>query len=139
MSAVIVHAGVYENLTTGTWTKCVAKATKLENIMVNAHKVKWTYTKLNSKMSYYKKSLKTSGEMGVLRSIISVKYRIEDQGVIFILLSYTHNNIEGTHQIFNICTKCIVSNCEAKWLNKTYDEYVSRKEQTKSDRYILQD
>ena len=41
--------------------------------------------------------------------------------------------------MMNICTKCIVLSRYVIWLNKTYREYVSRKENTKADSYILKD
>ena len=37
MCAMMVHTGLHENLKNGLWIKCVATATKLENIMVNPH------------------------------------------------------------------------------------------------------
>ena len=40
MRVMMPHLGLNENLKTGIWTKCVATATKLENIMINQHKEK---------------------------------------------------------------------------------------------------
>ena len=55
------------------------------------------------------------------------------------LLVYAQNHADGTYCKLNICTKCIVLSPDVIWLNKTYGEYVSRKENTKVDTYILKD
>ena len=38
-----------------------------------------------------------------------------------------------------LCTKHVVLSRDVIWLNKTYGEYVSRKDHTKSDSFIIQD
>ena len=55
------------------------------------------------------------------------------------LLDYAQNNSVSTYRMLNICTKRIVIIREIIWLSKTYGEYLSRKENTKADTYILQD
>ena len=40
--------------------------------------------------------------------------------------------------MLNICTKCTVLSHDVIRLNKTYGEYVSRKENTKADSFVLQ-
>ena len=47
--AIMVHAGLHENLKTGLWQECVATATKLENIMVNPHEEKCVHEKFYGK------------------------------------------------------------------------------------------
>ena len=49
------------------------------------------------------------------------------------------NNTGGTYRMLNLCTKCIVISCDVIWRNKTYGEYVPRKENTKVTIYIIQD
>ena len=39
--------------------------------------------------------------------------------------------------MLNLRTKCIVLSHDIIWLNKTYGEYIPRKENTKADYYIL--
>ena len=41
--------------------------------------------------------------------------------------------------MFNLCTKYIVISRDFIWLNKTYGKYISGKENTRSDTYILKD
>ena len=41
--------------------------------------------------------------------------------------------------MLNICTKYIVISCDVIWINKTYGDYVSRKETTKMTSDIFQD
>ena len=53
-------------------------------------------------------------------------------------LGYAQNNTSGTYQMLNIRTKHIILSCEVMWLEETYGEYVSRKENTKADSNILQ-
>ena len=55
MCAMMSHAELHENLNTGLCRKCVATATKLENIMVNPHEEKCAYEKFTSKMPDYAK------------------------------------------------------------------------------------
>ena len=47
------------------------------------------------------------------------------------------NNTGGTYHMLNLRTKLIILICDVIQLNKTYREYVSRKENTKADSYIL--
>ena len=37
MRAILTHAGLYQKLKTGPWTKCVATTNELENSTVNPH------------------------------------------------------------------------------------------------------
>ena len=77
--------------------------------------------------------------MGVVRSIATVKEKLEDRGKTCMLPGYAQNNTGVTYRMLNICTKCIVISCDFIWLNKNYGEYVSRKENTKANNYILQE
>ena len=53
-------------------------------------------------------------------------------------LGYAQNHTGGTYCMLNICTKFIVLIHAFIWINKTYNEYVSRKEHTKDDSYTPQ-
>ena len=55
------------------------------------------------------------------------------------LLGYAQNHNGGTYHMLNLCTKCTVLIRDVIWLNETYSEYLSRKENTKENTYILQD
>ena len=59
-------------------------------------------------MSDYAKYLNTLSEMGVLRSIFSVKSKLEDQEMTFMFLGYTQNSMGGTYHMLNIRTECII-------------------------------
>ena len=54
-------------------------------------------------------------------------------------LGYAQNHTGNTYRMLNLCTKIIVLSRDVIWLNKTYGKYISRKQNTKSDTYILQD
>ena len=49
------------------------------------------------------------------------------------------NHTGGPYCMLNIYIKCVVLSRGSIYLNKTYGKYVSRKEHTKSDIYVLQD
>ena len=70
-------------------------------------------------MSDHKKYLRNFGEMRVVRSIAMVKSKLEDQGKACMF-------------------QRMVLSLDLIWLNKTYGEYMSRKENTKADSYIIQ-
>ena len=76
--------------------------------------------------------------MRVVKSIDMVKIDMEYQGNTCMLLGYAQNHTDGTYCMINLHTKWIILSRDAIWLNKTYGEYVSRKENTKSYYYILQ-
>ena len=59
MRTMMTNAEIHENLNTGLWNKCVATATKLENIMVNSHEEKCAYGNFYDNMTDYEKYLKT--------------------------------------------------------------------------------
>ena len=52
---------------------------------------------------------------------------------------YAYNKIRCIYRMLQLCTKRIVLSLNIIWLNKTYDEEISRKENTKVNSYILQD
>ena len=54
-------------------------------------------------------------------------------------LGYAQNHTGGTYRMLNLHTKFIVLSRDIIWPKKTYGQYVSRKENTKSETYILQD
>ena len=45
MRVMIAHKVLHDKLKTGLWTKFVATATKLEDVMVNLHEEKCAYEK----------------------------------------------------------------------------------------------
>ena len=73
MRLMVEYAVIHENLKTGLCPKCAATATKLENIMINPHKERFTHEKFYVKTSDYAKYLSTFVEMGVIHSIATVK------------------------------------------------------------------
>ena len=77
--------------------------------------------------------------MVFLRRNPTVKSNLEDQGVTCIFLGYAQNHTGGIYLMLNLRTKRIVLIRDVIWLNKTYGEYISRKETTKMTSYILQD
>ena len=75
---MMAKAIIHEKLKISIWTKCAATATKPENIIVNPHNGKFTHEKFYGKMPYYKKHLKTVLEILVVRSIVTIKAKVED-------------------------------------------------------------
>ena len=65
--------------------------------------------------------------MGVVLSIATVKENLEDQGNMYILLSYAQSHTVCTYHMLNLCTKNMVLSCAVIWLNKNCGEYISRK------------
>ena len=57
--------------------------------------------------------------MGVVRSIATVKARLEDQGKTCMFLGYAQNNTGGTYRMLNLHTKCIVLSRDVICLKKT--------------------
>ena len=53
-------------------------------------------------------------------------------------LGYAQNHTGVKYRLFIICTKRIVLSCDIIWLNKTYREYVSKRENTNKYSYNLQ-
>ena len=62
--------------------------------MVNPHDKKCAHVKFYENFSYYAKQLRTFVEMGVVRSITTVKSKLEDQGNMFMLLGYAKITLE---------------------------------------------
>ena len=54
-------------------------------------------------------------------------------------LGYARNHTGGTNYMLNLRTKHILLSRDIIWTNKTYGKYISRKENTKANIYILQD
>ena len=66
-------------------------------------------------MLNYEKHSKDFGEMGVVRSISTLKYNIENQGMTF--LGYAKNHMGGTYSMLNIRTKLIALRRDVTWMN----------------------
>ena len=92
----MVHTGLNEKLKYGILPICAAIATKLENIMVKPHEQNCAHDDFYSKIPYNIKHFRSLGEMGVVCSIVSVKVKIEDQGMTCMLLGYAQNHTSGT-------------------------------------------
>ena len=55
----------------------------------------------------------------------------------FMLLGYAKNHMGGTNRMLNMRTEHIIISRDVIWKNKTYDEYLSKKENLKVTTYIL--
>ena len=77
--------------------------------------------------------------MVVVRIIATVKSKLEYLGKTCMFLGYAQNHTGGTYRMLNLCSKRIVLSRAVIWINKTYGEYVSRKESTNVDSYVLQE
>ena len=53
------------------------------------------------------------------------------------LLGYAQNHTGGTYRMLNLGTKRNVLSCDVIWSNKTYGQYVPRKENTNADSNFL--
>ena len=71
-------------------------------------------------------------------TISDVKVKLEDRRKTWMFLGYVQDYTVGTYRILNMRTKFIVLSRDVIWLNKTYEDCVSRKDNTKADSYILQ-
>ena len=58
--------------------------------------------------------------MGVVASIVSIKYNLEDQGMAWMFLGYSQNYMGGTYSMMNICKNIIVTSRDVIWIDKTY-------------------
>ena len=76
--------------------------------------------------------------MGFVCSIANKKEKVEYIGMMCMLLCYAQNNTGGINRMLNLRTKRIVLSRDVIWINKTYDEDVLIKENTKANTYILQ-
>ena len=74
--------------------------------------------------------------MGVLQSIVNVKAKLDDRGMTFMFLGYSQNRMGGTYHMLNLHKNCIILIHDVI-CKKTYGKYVSRKENTRANIYIL--
>ena len=100
---------------------------------------KCAHERFYGKILDYAKYLRTFGEMGVVRSIVTVKSKLEEQGKTCMFLGYSKAHTGGTYCMLNLLKIHLILSREIIWLNKTYGEYLPRKENTNTDTYILQD
>ena len=87
--------------------------------MVKPNKEKCAYKMFYGKITDCAKHLRTFGEIGVVRSITRIKYKLDNQVMMCKFLGYAPNNTGGTYRILNLRTKCIVLRRDIIWLNKT--------------------
>ena len=76
--------------------------------------------------------------MGDVRSIATIKLKLEDIGKNCMFLGYAQNHTGVTYRMLNLRTKNTVLSCGILRKKKTYGEYISRKANTKADTYMLQ-
>ena len=138
MLAIMMHMGLHKNFKTGLWIECTETVNKLESIMIKPHEEKCAHEKFYEKIPDYAKYLRTFGLLGVVRSIAKAKATPEYRGKTCMFLSYAQNHTGGTYHMLNLRTKRIVPSRDIIWLNKTYGDYISSKEKTKANYYILQ-
>ena len=75
--------------------------------------------------------------MGILHIIVNVESKIYYWRMTFMLLGYAKNHMGGTNRMLNMRTEHIIISRDVIWKNKTYDEYLSKKENLKVTTYIL--
>ena len=120
MSVIMAHAGLHENLNTGLWPICASTPTKLENILVNLHKEKCACKNFYGKIPDFAKHFSTIVEMGVICSILNVKFKLYYQGMMCMFLGYAKNHTGVTYRVLNIHMKNFVLSYDLIWPNKTY-------------------
>ena len=99
---------------------------------------KCAHNKFYGEIPDYAKHLRNFVEMGVVRIIVNIKFKLDDQIITYFFLGYAQNHMGGTYHMLNLRTKLIVLSRESISINKTYREYVSRKENNKANTCILQ-
>ena len=57
--------------------------------------------------------------MGLVPSIVSVKFNLDNKEMTCTLLGYVQNYTGSIYRILNLCMKHIVISCNIIWLNKT--------------------
>ena len=60
--------------------------------------------------------------MGLVPSIVSVKFNLDNKEMTCTLLGYVQNYTGSIYRILNLCMKHIVISCNIIWLNKTQGE-----------------
>ena len=76
--------------------------------MVNPHEEKCAHEKFYGKTTDYTKYLRNFGEMGVVRSIASVREKLEDRGNMYMFLGQAQNHTGSKYHLLNLRTKLIV-------------------------------
>ena len=90
--------------------------------MIKTHEEKYAHEKFYGKISDYTKYLSNFVEMGVIRSIATVKEKLEYQLKACMFLGYVQNHTGGTYRMLNLHTKHIVLSRDIIWIKKNYGE-----------------
>ena len=77
--------------------------------------------------------------MGVVHSIISVKSKIEYQGITCMFLGYVKNHMDSTYQMLNLQKKYEVLRLGFIRIKREYGDYAPRHQNRKTDDYVIQD
>ena len=75
--------------------------------------------------------------MGVIHSISTIKSKLEVQLNMCMFLGSAQNHTCDKYRMLNLHIKNIILLRDDIWLNKIYGGYVSIKENTRADTYIL--
>ena len=77
--------------------------------------------------------------MGFVLSFSMVKSIIDNRGNTCMFLGYAQNRTGGIYRMLNLHSIHIIIIRDDIQMNKTYREYVSRKENNSTNHYLLQD
>ena len=97
--AMMINAGLEKIKRETLWAKCVATATKLNNLLVKASKKKNPYELFYGEENPIKKHLKIFGEIGIVTKSNTSKIRskLSDRGVPCIFLGYAKDHAPNVY------------------------------------------
>ena len=121
IQVMMSQAILYENLKTGLWPKCGATATKLENRNAILRQILKYFSRYGSCTHYCYRKIKS----GISSNDVHVPRLLK-----------THTG--DAYRMLNLHTKHIVLIGDIIWMNKTYVDDISNKENTRAKTSILQ-
>ena len=79
------------------------------------------------KMPSYCKYLQAFGKIGIAKNRKRITSKLNDKGVICMMLGYATKNESGTYRLLNLLRTKVLKSINVKWLDMNYDQYVASK------------
>jgi hypothetical protein len=122
-------AHIPKKMREGLWTECASMTTTNANMMVTPNHTVPSHQQFYGNEANNARSLREWGEIGIVTDHAKNKMnaKLDNKGRPCMLVNYAENHKSDVYRMWDLKTRRIVKSRDILWLNKTYGEYINRK------------
>jgi hypothetical protein len=129
--AMMNQSGFTKKMRGLMWAECARTATMLSNVVTENPDGKTPYELMYGEQPNWAQSLRTFGEIAVLRNLQSYGKditKLDNRGKVCMFVGYSDEHPKNTYRFLNLNTGKIVMSRDIRWLSTTWGEYFKIKD-----------